>query len=189
MLLATLNPWSWYFQMRIGLSIFQSGGSQINGGAYKLKVFIGGAKVITTLPEPVIARLRTICEKQYDILVGDCYGVDTAVQEFCANLGYNRVTIYASNGRARNNLGGWPVKCVPVAQGITGFDFYRQKDIAMAEAADCGFMVWDGKSKGTRQNSRTLLEMGKMVLVYNQKDGSMRWYRLPREELTQFSLY
>lgn len=154
-----------------------------------MKVFVGGAKAITTLPDPVIARLQTICERQYDILVGDCYGVDAAVQKFFANLGYNRVVVYASNGKARNNLGGWPVKYVPVAQGLTGFDFYRQKDIAMAEAADCGLMVWDGKSAGTRQNIRTLLELGKIVLVFNQRDSSMRWYRPPKEESSQFSLY
>lgn len=154
-----------------------------------MKVFVGGAKAITTLPDPVIARLQTICERQYDILVGDCYGVDAAVQKFFANLGYNRVVVYASNGKARNNLGSWPVQCVPVAQGLTGFDFYRQKDIAMAEAADCGLMVWDGKSAGTRQNIRTLLELGKIVLVFNQRDSSMRWYRPPKEESSQFSLY
>ena len=154
-----------------------------------MKVFVGGAKAITTLPDPVIARLQTICERQYDILVGDCYGVDAAVQKFFANLGYNRVVVYASNAKARNNLGSWPVQCVPVAQGLTGFDFYRQKDIAMAEAADCGLMVWDGKSAGTRQNIRTLLELGKIVLVFNQRDNSMRWYRPPKEESSQFSLY
>ena len=154
-----------------------------------MKVFVGGAKAITTLPDPVIARLQTICERQYDILVGDCYGVDAAVQKFFANLGYNRVVVYASNGKARNNLGSWPVQCVPVAQGLTGFDFYRQKDIAMAEAADCGLMVWDGKSAGTRKNIRTLLELGKIVLVFNQRDNSMRWYRPPKEESSQFSLY
>lgn len=154
-----------------------------------MKVFIGGAKVITTLPEPVIARLQTICERQYDILVGDCYGVDSAVQKFCANQGYSRVTVYASNGRARNNLGSWPMKCISVAQGMTGFDFYRQKDIAMAEAADCGLMVWDGKSRGTQQNIRTLLDLDKIVLVFSQKDGSMRWYRPSQEKFTQISLY
>lgn len=154
-----------------------------------MKVFVGGAKAITTLPDPVIARLQAICERQYDILVGDCYGVDAAVQKFFANLGYNRVVVYASNGKARNNLGGWPVRCVTVAQGVTGFDFYRQKDIAMAEAADCGLMVWDGKSVGTRQNIRTLLKLGKIVLVFNQRDSSMRWYRPSKEDSLQFSLY
>ena len=154
-----------------------------------MKVFIGGAKAITALPEPVIGKLQTICEKQYDILVGDCSGVDSAVQKLCAGLSYDKVVVYASNGKARNNLGGWPVQCVKVAQGLTGFDFYRQKDIAMAEAADCGLMVWDGKSAGTRKNIRTLLELGKIVLVFNQRDNSMRWYRPPKEESSQFSLY
>ena len=131
-----------------------------------MKVFIAGAKAIKSLDDLAIKQLERICKKQHNILVGDCYGVDSAVQRFCLNLPYNNVTVFASNGKARNNLGGWKVENVPVASGVKGFDFYRQKDIAMAEAAECGFMIWDGKSKGTYQNIITLLEMKKKVLVY-----------------------
>jgi hypothetical protein len=30
--------------------------------------------------------------------------------------------------------------------------FYKQKDIAMANDCDCGYMVWGGKSRGTKNN-------------------------------------
>ena len=36
----------------------------------------------------------------------------------------------------------------------------------MAEAADYGFMLWDGESKGTLNNIFNLLELGKKVVVY-----------------------
>lgn len=140
-----------------------------------MKVFIAGARAISALNVPAIRRLRTIIERQYDILVGDCYGVDTAVQRVCADLAYRNVTIFASNGKARNNIGGWKVENIPVKHGLSGFDYYRQKDIAMAQAADCGFMIWDGKSRGTHQNILTLLEMGKKVLVYIVPQNRMVW--------------
>ena len=112
-----------------------------------MKVFIAGAKAIKSLDDLAIKQLERICKKQHNILVGDCYGVDSAVQRFCLNLPYNNVTVFASNGKARNNLGGWKVENVPVASGVKGFDFYRQKDIAMAEAAECGFMIGMEKAK------------------------------------------
>ena len=79
------------------------------------------------------------------------------------------VTVYASNGRARNNVGRWPVKNIPVAPAARGFEFFRQKDIAMANDADIGFMIWDGKSRGTLCNILTLAEQWKRVLVYLHK--------------------
>lgn len=142
-----------------------------------MKVFIAGTQTIKTLNESIIKRLATICEKKYDILVGDCYGADSLVQKFCADFAYDKVTVFASNGKARNNLGNWNVQCVPVRHGVKGFDFYRQKDIAMAEAADCGFMIWDEKSRGTYQNIITLLEMGKMVLVCYQLQRKIQWLK------------
>ena len=135
-----------------------------------MKIFIAGARSITTIDNFVISKLRSICDKHFDVLVGDCYGVDTIVQSFLADCLYPNVTVYASNGRARNNVGRWPVKNVPVAPATRGFEFFRQKDIAMANDADIGFMIWDGKSRGTLQNILTLAEQGKMVLVYLQKD-------------------
>lgn len=36
----------------------------------------------------------------------------------------------------------------------------------MAEEAQCGVMLWDGKSKGTLQNMLNLIAAGKRTLVY-----------------------
>lgn len=130
-----------------------------------MKVFIAGAKNISALDDAVQQRIASICAKGYDILVGDCSGVDSAVQAFCANHHYPNVTVYASNGIARNNIGLWPIKTVPVNRSVRGFDFYRQKDIAMSKDADCGYMVWDGMSKGTLCNIVSLISQRKLVLV------------------------
>lgn len=131
-----------------------------------MKLFLAGAKNITDLDLPVQEKIRSICQQQHDILVGDCYGVDRAIQALCADIGYPKVTVYASNGRARNNLGRWKVKNIPVEKTTRGFAFYRQKDIAMGLDADCGCMIWDGKSKGTLSNMIHLVTQHKFVLVY-----------------------
>lgn len=142
-----------------------------------MRVFIAGAKAIRSLDARSMQRLETICKNEYEILVGDCYGVDSEVQKFCVNFPYNKVLVFASNGKARNNLGGWNIQNIPVAKNIKGFEFYRKKDIAMAEAADYGFMIWDGKSKGTYQNIVTLLGLNKQVLVYIKPKGIMHWFK------------
>ena len=131
-----------------------------------MKIFLAGAKNITNLDLPIQSKIMSICRQHHDILVGDCYGVDSAVQKLCVDFGYPNVTVYASNGRARNNLGNWEVKNIPVEKTTRGFAFYRQKDIAMGLDADCGLMIWDGKSKGTLSNIVHLVTQHKFVLVY-----------------------
>ena len=90
-------------------------------------------------------------------------------------MGYQRVTVFASNGVARNNVGGWTIHSVPVESNMKGFDFYKQKDIAMANDADYGFMIWDGRSKGTLNNMINLLNQGKKVLLYLTAFNQMCW--------------
>jgi hypothetical protein len=50
--------------------------------------------------------------------------------------------------------------------GARGFDFYSLKDRAMADAAEYGLMLWDGKSKGTINNVLNLSRDNKLVIVY-----------------------
>ena len=40
----------------------------------------GSAKKITKLPSIVITKLNIMIEKGYNILIGDCQGIDTLVQ-------------------------------------------------------------------------------------------------------------
>lgn len=138
-----------------------------------MKIFIAGARSVTHLDESVQKRMYTIYQKGYDVLVGDCYGVDTCVQNYYANLRYNNVMVYATGGRARNNIGNWTIKSITAGANISGFDFYRQKDIAMAKEADYGFMIWDGESKGTLSNIVQLITQNKKVLIYMTKHNQM----------------
>lgn len=131
-----------------------------------MKIFIAGARSVHNLDNSVRQRMLTICQKGYDVLVGDCYGVDASVQRFYSELGYSNVIVYASNGKARNNIGNWSIRNVTVPSYIRGFDFYKQKDIAMANEADYGFMIWDGESRGTLNNTINLVAQNKKVLIY-----------------------
>lgn len=131
-----------------------------------MKIFIAGARSITKLDDDARNRILSICEKGYDILVGDCYGVDTAVQSVCAGIGYKNAVVYASNGCPRNNVGNWSVKSVQASGIHKSFEFYRQKDIAMSNDADCGYMIWDGESRGTLNNIVSLVSQNKLVVVY-----------------------
>lgn len=56
---------------------------------------------------------------------------------------------------------------------MRGFDFYKQKDMAMANEADYGFMIWDGESRGTLNNVINLISQNKTVLVYLTLSGKM----------------
>lgn len=51
-------------------------------------------------------------------------------------------------------------------RGAKGLDYHSLKDLAMAEAADYGLMLWDGKSKGTVSNVVNLSRDHKPVVVY-----------------------
>ena len=68
-------------------------------------------------------------------------------------------------------------RCLPKNKGLLvqrladwHIDFY---DIAMANEADYGFMIWDGKSRGTLNNTINLVAQNKKVLVYLSKQSKM----------------
>ncbi len=131
-----------------------------------MKIFIAGPRAITSLDENVEAKLNSIIEKGFEVLVGDANGVDRLVQSFFSKKGYSKVTIYATNGIARNNIGLWVVQNVPVDKSVKGFKFYAAKDEQMSNDADLGFMIWNGISKGTLNNIINLSKQGKQVIVY-----------------------
>lgn len=129
-------------------------------------VFIAGPRAVKTLNKDVKERLNNIINNNYAIVVGDANGIDKQIQIYCHSINYNNIQVFASNGKARNNIGQWEVKNVEVAPNVKGFDFYAAKDLEMAKTADYGFMIWNGKSKGTLNNIINLVKMKKKVLVY-----------------------
>lgn len=88
------------------------------------------------------------------------------MQAYLKNKEYPLVSVYASNGKARNNIGNWSIQKVDVDKKIKGFQFYSQKDLQMAIEVNYGFMIWNGKSKGTLNNIVNLLRQEKTALVY-----------------------
>ena len=129
------------------------------------KVFIGGSRAVSRLTGTIRDKLDDLINRQCAILIGDANGADKAVQEHLARQQYQHVIVYCVN-HSRNNVGNWPTKHVEAPGNRKDFAYYAAKDLAIAQDAKCGVMLWDGKSKGTLNNVQQLLSQGKKVLVY-----------------------
>jgi hypothetical protein len=130
------------------------------------RVFLGGSRKISRLNEPIRTRLEEIVRRGMAVLIGDANGADKAMQRQLAALQYPHVTVYFVGSAPRNNEGAWETHRVETPPGARGFDFYSAKDRVMAEAAECGLMLWDGDSRGTLANVENLTKGGKPVAVY-----------------------
>lgn len=130
------------------------------------KVFFGGSRKLGRLNEVLRTRLKNIIENSHMVLVGDANGADKAIQSYFFENGYQNVTVYCMDGGCRNNLGGWRVEVIPSGGRKKDFKYFAMKDERMSVDSDYGFMLWDGKSKGTLNNALNLLTQGKSVLVY-----------------------
>lgn len=140
-------------------------------------VFIGGSRRLSRLNDAIRSRLDNIVAQGLDVLIGDANGIDKAVQEHLASRGYRKVAVYCMDGRCRNNLGDWSTKDVRADRSKKDFSYYATKDAEMAKAASCGFMIWDGKSRGTLNNIANLLHARKKVAVYFSPEKSFHTVR------------
>lgn len=129
-------------------------------------VFLGGSRRVARLNERIRAKLDDLLGRGLLMFVGDANGADRALQEYLAKRRYDRVVVYSITGMLRNNVGHWEVRSVDPPKGARGFDLYSAKDKQMANDASYGFMLWDGKSRGTLENVRNLLVRGKPVAVH-----------------------
>ena len=121
-----------------------------------MKVFISGSYSIAPycesgqLPERVLMEIDKHLDANDTIFVGDCAGTDALVQQYLESIHYRNVTVYVSGvqGQTRINAGKWEEKHFhPSAK--SGFGFYLEKDLQMAEDADAGLAIWDGtRAKG-----------------------------------------
>ena len=107
-------------------------------------IFVSGSRSIKSLPAQVRDHLDRHITANSHILVGDAHGADSLVQQYLANAGYERVTVFHIGAAPRNNYG---FKTQQVA-GTRQTD----KDTYMATHADRGLAIWDGKSPGTEKN-------------------------------------
>lgn len=130
------------------------------------KVFIGGSRRLTRLPDDVISQLDRIIESRLPILIGDASGADKAVQIYLCERNYPNVTVFHSGKKWRNNVGNWSTEQVEPPTKKRDYNYYAAKDKRMADEADCGLAIWDGKSKGTLHQIQRLRSQDKKVLVY-----------------------
>jgi hypothetical protein len=130
-------------------------------------VFVAGSRALSKLNVQVKARLDNIVKQNFTVLVGDANGADKAVQRYLADRGYQHVVVYCMD-ECRNNVGNWRTQAHATESGLRhDRQYYGIKDLAMAKDASCGFMIWDGISKGTLTNVVNLLRIQKKVLLYS----------------------
>lgn len=131
------------------------------------KVFVSGSKSISTLSNEFLELLSEAVREGSEILVGDCYGVDSAVQKYLASIGYPNVTVYCSGEEPRNYFleNGKIHSCAELAKGLTGREFQYVKDIEMCKDCDYGIALWDSKSAGTGENIKRLHALGKEMKI------------------------
>jgi hypothetical protein len=129
-------------------------------------VFTGGSRKVSRLNGLVRLRLESIADKNLTVLVGDANGADKAIQKHFAARNYGNVIVYCMDGVCRNNVGGWEIRGIRGEDALRGWQYFAQKDLAMAKDASCGFMLWDGRSKGTVNNLLNLIELGKVCVLY-----------------------
>ncbi len=129
-------------------------------------VFVAGSITIKHLPTNFVERLDSLLAARLGVVVGDANGADKAVQQILSDRGATEVTVYCSGGRPRNNLGHWPIQQIDSDAAPGTKAFFAAKDVAMAEVADVGLMLWDAKSTGTLSNVIELTRRGKKSVVF-----------------------
>ncbi|MDL2304922.1 hypothetical protein LJC72_06240 [Bacteroides sp. OttesenSCG-928-D19] len=132
------------------------------------KIFVSGSISIKELDKPTIICIDYFMEHDVYFLIGNANGVDKAAQQYLFENNYRNVVVYFSGKSVRNNVGGWQTKRCINSENLTGRKLYQVKDKEMATDCDFGLMLWDGKSKGTKNNIDNLEALKKAYLLVTQ---------------------
>lgn len=133
-------------------------------------VFISGSMRIKNLDHNILSRINNIVDSEYQVIVGDADGVDSSIQEYLKEKHSEKVVVYCSGEKPRNNIGHWLIEKIQTNTRPGTRAFFTAKDVQMAEDCDYGFMVWDAKSTGTLSNTIELLKRKKISLIYINKE-------------------
>jgi len=131
-------------------------------------IFISGSKSVGNLPVEATEWLDYFIEESRDFLIGDCPGVDIALQNYLYSREYQKVCIYRCENERRFNIGGWEENTVCTEKNPTD---------AMVEACSCAFLLWDGKSHGTTNNIKKLKKQGLPIFIYRTDKDAIRVIR------------
>lgn len=130
------------------------------------KIFFGGSRNLGKLNQAIRERANNIISNGYLVLLGDANGADRAMQKYLAEKSYTHVLTFCAGSFCRNNIGRWKTRLIQVNRTQKDFQYYAVRDEKMSDEADYGFMLWDGKSKGTLNNIINMIVRKKPVLVY-----------------------
>lgn len=147
----------------------------------KRKVMIVGSHTIGKIDRVVEQKLSKACGDGWYILVGDHSGLDRDLQKRMMDEHWDRVRVYTARPRPQYDLGGWPVRYPPSVGRWAGLPKYLRNTLAMADAADCGMVVWDGSSMGSYYVAASLIEQGKPVWVYLPEKAAEHTLRTPED--------
>ena len=141
---------------------------------------LGGSRHIQQLPAEVKELLTENIDKNYEFVIGDAPGSDTAFQAFFLQKKYLRVKIYSSAGYIRNNLGNWDWELIDSGMKSKSNAVHAFKDRKMCELADSGVMIWDCQSAGTLSNVIDLISQGKNCHIWVAPDSDLYQFDNPK---------
>ncbi|MEG5043562.1 hypothetical protein [Microcoleus sp. B4-C1] len=122
-------------------------------------VMVSGSRSIMNI-SPGMQSLNRIMELNFSIILGDASGVDKLVQEYLRSQNYPNVRVYfalwSGNGKPRNVTGFETV-------GVQGS--YSDRDKVMCSVCDYGLALWDGRSRGTRDNINRTERKTKIIRI------------------------
>lgn len=132
--------------------------AESNKSASKI-VMISGSRSIADISKG-LESIDRIMELGFEIILGDAPGVDCKVQEYLASKNYQKVKVYyaqwSGNGKPRNTNGFDTV-------GVPGS--YADRDRMMCSLCDYGLALWDGVSRGTRDNINATGNKTKVIVI------------------------
>ncbi len=149
------------------------------GGSYSSDdvVFVSGkVKYDQPISDTIKQELDRVMGAKSKIIIGDAPGADTRCQDYLASKKYQKVVVYTTDEKVRNNVGNWPVKKISSNGQTTERDVRAQKDIAMTEAATKGIAISsrsDRADSATSRNVQRLSDSDKPVQFYDYTDDSL----------------
>jgi adenine-specific DNA-methyltransferase len=133
------------------------------------KVFISGSSSISKINNEVMIFIERIISNKETILIGDCNGIDTIIQDYLSKRKYKDVIVYTSGDKPRNFKGDslWETICLNESKDSyeSERDYYALKDIKMTKDCDYALAIWDGNSKATKNNIDRVESLNKLCIV------------------------
>ncbi len=118
-----------------------------------MKVVVAGSRTIT-YSAIVVAAIRESGFQLTELVSGGCRGVDRVAEQWAYGMG------------------------IPIRRFIPDWSHYGRsagprRNRQMAEYADAGVVVWDGKSRGRKNMAEELEKLGKPVHLVNVNAASV----------------